>query len=503
MAELTLHKNQFIFKCNFEERLLAKDAGFRWDSVKKFWYTPSMVVAAKLRQFGNDEVKSKINSSLLSITPWTQPLPPPPLGLTIMPHQEIAIRFALERTNSYLALDPRLGKTICAAMLLRSFILSRTPGETAVYICPPFLVQNVKEEFDKWCPEYPITIIPDSTLSREKNAIPFPGFRFVFIDEAHRFKNDTAKRTKALFGDTKTAGLLTPFKKKIFMSGTPMPNRPMELFPVLSYCAPELIDHMNKFQYGRRYCAGYQNDWGWDFSGASNLGELKQRIEPFMLRQRREDVLDLPPKVEEVFTVSADMSPRLSEMNKDLGRRYGTIEDLIKHRLALSTGKDVAEELHTSSYRRLLGREKIKPAVELIESILDETNENLLVFAYHKEVIELLVNHLKSHRPIVITGDTPVGDRQSLVKTYQRNQSHKLLIGNYLALGVGFTIPKADRVIFVEYDWVPGNNEQASDRAVHMDKKTSVLVQYICYKDSLDKAVIETLLRKRKAIGQI
>lgn len=517
-------QGQFFLQCSFEERALPKAAGFRWDSARKFWYTPDSAVAVKLRDYGTESAKHQIDRLLVTVSPWTTPLPHPPEGLSLLPHQIPSILFSLERNRSYLGLDPGLGKTIIAARIAAAL------GRLVVYICPPFLTRNVEEEFRKWAPgtrvaRYGTTphslgvqvlIVPDSIILRPQTKIDIEKFisnskdPVLFVDEAHRYKNEYTKRTLSLFGARSRDGSVIPgivdlFPRQIYMSGTPVPNRPMELYPILSKVAPETIDFMNKFEYGKKYCAGYRNQFGWDFLGASNVPELARRViaptGPFMLRLRKE-LLDLPPKLEEVFIISEDMSPRLAEMNMRLEEDYDSAEDIIKHQIATSVGKN-ADELPIATYRRILGYEKLDAACEYISSLLDETDESILVFAFHKDAIAGLVRRLDEYHPLCITGATPMGERHELVKQFQNDSSRRLMIGNYLAMGTGFTLTKATRVIFVEFSYVPGENDQASDRAHRIGQKGSVLVQYMVYADSIDKKVIETLLRKRKTTQQI
>jgi SWI/SNF-related matrix-associated actin-dependent regulator of chromatin subfamily A-like protein 1 len=509
---LGFKNDEFIAKCTYEEREILRDYGFQWDSEQKFWCTQNPAVAAKLGAYATDKAKFKIAKSLIEVTPWLEPLPPSPLKLK--PYQIEAIHFALERNRSYLALDPGLGKTAVAA------VVSKALPHKVLYITPPFLIGNVKAEFAKWAPDMRVAtlrddemaiihaevlVVPDSIILNKDilnyflHLSIFKKFA-VIIDEAHRFKTPEAKRTKAL------NTFLDWFDKIVFMSGTPMPNRPMELFPILSNYAPEVIDFKNWFQFGQRYCNGKKTEYGWDFTGASNVAELSQKMVfpsgPFMLRMRK-DLLNLPPKIEEVFVLADDETPRLAKMGASIGNAYATIDDLIKKRLAAQVNTPDGEDLHTSKYRHLLGLEKATAALDYLKSILNETEENILLFAFHKDVIKFVADKLEHFQPLVVTGDTPSEKRLEAVNLFQNENSRRIIIGNYFALGIGFTITKADRVIFLEYDWCPGTNDQASDRAHRMGRKETVLVQYITYKNSLDKAVIETLLRKRSALKHV
>lgn len=506
MATLTRDKDIFVFHCSFAEREIPKRAGFRWDPDAKKWYSYDLAAAVRLREYSDNAAKSFLNRHCLQVSPWPNPLPQPPKGLALLPHQVQALQFALGRNHSYLGLDPGLGKTPVAAMI------ARATGGRVVYICPPFLLYNVMAEFRRWGAEDLIYVFPDSLLNREDthDIIRRLGkgawAKTIIVDEAHRFKNPESKRTQALFGKGRLDGLVQHFPRQVYMSGTPMPNRPIELFPVLAKAAPETIDHMDYFKFGLRFCAGRRTDYGWDFSGASNMAELNERVihpaGPFMLRMKKE-LLNLPPKIEEVFVVSADLSPRLAQMDKGLGEAYANVEDLIKHQLAKADGRESGAELHTATYRRLLGVEKIKASADYIKSILDETTDAVLVFAFHKEVIAGLTEALKAHLPLVIDGSVKPEERHAKVKTFQESSAHRLVIANYVAGGIGFTMTKANRVLMVEFSWVPGDNDQAGDRAHRIGQTQSVLVQYVVYKDSLDKAVIETLLRKRKALQYV
>lgn len=524
MAKLILDEHgHFVFRCAFPERQFAKDAGLRWDANLKRWWTPDVSVAARLRVYADGKAKTKIASTTVNITPWTEPLPS--AAKRLYGYQREALRFALERDKAYLRLAPGLGKTAVAACAIDALMA------TAVYITPPFLALNVIEEFHAWAPmlrvvelrELPsvrdfflvdVLVVPDSQLFKERKLIRDFAKWFsktgpvLIVDEAHRFKNLDSQRTLALFGGIKAKlgivpGILPLFSRAYFLSGTPMPNRPMELYPVLSKVAPELIDHMGQFDFGRRYCAGYRSRFGWNFSGASNMEELQRRIVhpdgPFILKMDK-DVLDLPPKIEEALIVGKDMSPRLTKLDADIGKLYGP-EDVLKKQV--SAGKD---ELHLAEYRRLLGQEKVKPAAEYIKALLEETSESLLVFAYHKDVIHGLSKALghDGHRaPLVITGATPMAERHRIVKAFQQHPRRRLLIGNYDAMGVGFTLTKASRVLFVEYSWVPGVNDQAADRAHRIGQKKTVLVQYMVHRNSLDQKILAALLKKRTAISYV
>lgn len=458
------------------------------------------------------------------VTPWNDEVPRPPKGLEFLSIQPTAVRFVLERERCYLALEQGLGKTICAATIARVF------KKAIVYLCPPFLVENVVNEFKRWSPELKVgvygkpmvsppgvLIIPDSILIRGGVYDDVVGFlrywgefiSILIVDEAHRYKNDTAKRTKALFGYASklptlhTEPLTRLFNRVVLMSGTPMPNSPIEMYGVFHNQVPELIGNMDRFRYGKRYCNAYRKGkFGWDYSGSSNEAELQRRIiypkGQYMLRIRK-DSIDLPPKIESVFVVSDKMSPRLAALDKKIGQNYDADKDPLKAALQLEAKADI----HAMSYRRMLGLEKVRHALPYYENLMSDTKEKIIIFAHHTEVIDELSKALKKFNPLVITGQTPVSKRQHLVNQFQREDRYRIFIGNYKAMGVGFTLTAAERVLFHEFDYVPGTNNQASDRAHRIGQNKTVYVEYIVYQDSLDKKILEAVLKKSKSIAKI
>lgn len=498
---------RFVAQCTYAEREDPRGAGFKWDAGRREWFTTSPKVAARLRVYADKNAEKEISRIFLTETPWTGRFTYPADAGSPKEFQRRAARWAIPKNRSYLALRMGLGKTIVANLIRNALSIP------TLYVCPPSLVVNVEEEFKKWgtrvdisrYPNFPFLhgdhdfwILPDTMIGREmiqKRVREWADLHhlrgrqtLLFVDEAHRFKNAKTARTKALFGQ-----IFPHFDRAHFLSGTPMPSRPIELYPVLEAAAPETIDFMNQFQYGRKYCAGHHDGFGWDFTGASNVKELATRIIPkFMLRMDK-DVLDLPPLTEELLFIGDGMTAKTSDMDRKILALVSP-EDLMQGIITAKTNK---VELPIATYRRELGLEKVKPALAYLRDLLDESDESVLVFAYHKAVIAELTAGLSQFDPIVITGETPTKIRQDLVKSFNAKES-RLFIGNYLAAGVGLNMTAATRVVFVEFSWVPADNDQARDRAHRIGQNDPVLVQYMIFKDSIDRKVMETVFNKRR-----
>lgn len=520
---LEFRNNVFIASCSFIERNIPREAGFKWNPHARVWYTNSIRVAAGLRDYATPEAENKLSERLINVSPWTAPLPSQ--SKDFLPHQIPALDFVLTRSASYLALDPGLGKTPIAAVAASALFHYEAGLMACVYVTPPFLVRNVEREFKRWAPDLKVGVLnsktsehdhkrvhvlllPDTFVAQAWTPLVLKEFlgdlpaRLLIVDEAHRFKNDTAQRTRELVG---TNGVFKLFNRSVCLSGTPMPNRPIELFTVLNAFAPEVIGFREKIDYAKRYCAATYTDMGWDMSGASNLDELRKAMVapegPYMLRMTKA-LLNLPPKIEQVFLLSADMPSKVAPLDQAVSKILDG-EDTMRDDLANLSGLDPAALQQVSVYRRVLGEYKAKDVLPFIKSILEETNEAIIVFAYHRQAIDTLATGLKEYQPFIITGDTPQAKRDAQVVEFRDNKARRLFIGNYLAMGVGFPMQRADRVVFVEYSWVPGENQQASDRPHRIGRTETVLVQYVTYAGSLDESVLRTNLNKMKTIENI
>jgi SNF2 family DNA or RNA helicase len=437
--------------------------------------------------------------------------------LTPKHFQPDGARFMLERNRSYLAADAGTGKTIMAALAINA------SGRRAVYFCPPFLAVNTRIMLSAWnthdarvaiyggddridhhVKEADILIVPDSLIADPLGARLDLWDRagemarsgaMAFVDEAHRYKTIDSQRTESLTGEW---GLLRGFERIAFMSGTPIPNgKPKELYPIISRFAPETINYRSYNSFGMHYCAGFYDGWGYDFEGRSNVPELFGNLRrTFMLRIKKADVLkELTPRTSELVILADDLPAQAAKLDRQMLSKYSSHEDLAK--------RTIAPDSPEATYLRLLGHAKAPLAVAFIKGELAETDESALVFARHIDVVALLAKGLAKYKPLVITGQTPKAVRQKLVDAFQSKREHRVFIGNVDACGVGFTLTKATRVFHVEPSWVPGVNSQAADRADRIGQEFAVHEQFLVFKNSRDRAILESNLRKSATSDQL
>ena len=363
-------------------------------------------------------------------------------------------------------------------------------ARTILVICSASIKYNWKKEAIKWgYDERDIHILDNKNIK----AMPETGmfiinydlcwrknyarvllrrcFDVLICDEAHYLKNHKSKRAKAVWLSNGYADIST---YRWMMTATPVLNRPVELHAMLAKLCPERLGgYKNYIPYTQRYCEGKDGKWGYEATGAENLEELAGRLEGFMLRRTR-DVL--PDK-----TLQKIYLPFSKEIEKHL-----------------FTGEE------NESIRRKIGLGKVEPSAEHIKNIL-ESEDKIVVFAYHTDVILGLEVALKEYNPVVLRGATPTKKRQEVVDRFQEDPKCRVFIGQIQAAGEGIDGLQhaASLGVFVEIAHTPGIIRQAIGRLYREGQKRPCLFQFLMVEGTVDEQVLDNTLFKDKNIKTI
>jgi SWI/SNF-related matrix-associated actin-dependent regulator 1 of chromatin subfamily A len=406
--------------------------------------------------------------------------------MTLFPHQEEAKQFLLANRRCILADQPRVGKTLPAA----AAALQHLP---AIIVCPAIAKTVWEAAFNKLDPSIPVRVINGKKQAAEiicsgvtivnydilSSVTTFSGIKTVVIDECHRLKNNKAIRTKA-------AMLMMKKIDRVYaLSGTPIPNRPIELWPILHGLG---IYRGGWFDFAARYAKMWSAPWGMDVSGASNIPELKALMRPHVLRRKKEDIF-MDYKQPQVSLVTFDLPVDKREQQFDA-------DALVANPNALMAFEGLAEIM------REAGMRKIKAASEFISDLL-QSGEPIVVFAHHKDVVHGLVEELKDHKPVVVVGDTPSAKRTENIAAFQSGQT-KVIVGNIAAMSEGVDLSAADTIVFVECTWSTSALEQASSRVENINKNGAKPIIYLLtIRASLDHNVLAKVLKKQNIVNQI
>lgn len=138
----------------------------------------------------------------------------------------------------------------------------------------------------------------------------------------------------------------------------------------------------------------------------------------------------------------------------------------------------------------------------LKETLLEEA-EKVVVFAYHKEIIDKLYDALKTFTPVKLYGGMSDRQKNESVLRFQTDPAVRVFIGQITAAGTGLTLTAANTVLFAELDWVPGNVTQAEDRCHRMGQRDTVRILHIVLRNSVDGRMVRALVEKQKIIERV
>ena len=334
-----------------------------------------------------------------------------------------------------------------------------------------------------WRPNRRLLIVNYDILSGWVDLLKFLRPSLVMIDECHVIKNRGAKRTKAVRELCKRVPFI------IGMSGTPMTNRPIELFSILSLLRKDRFDNFYKFAW--RYCNPKHNGYGWDYTGSKNLGELhKQLSQTCMIRRKKRDVLkDLPAKSRFVVPMAVQLK-EYTYAEKHFAKWYE------------EQGKDRSKAIQIvkiGELKRIAAKLRLASSQEWIKNFLESSDSKLIVFAVHKKIIEPLRKRF-GNSCVVIDGSIVGQQRQNAVDKFQKSSSVRLLIGNIQAAGLGLNLTAADTVAFVEMGWTPGEHTQAEDRIHRIGQRNAASCYYHVAEGTIEEDLCRILQGKQKVL---
>ncbi len=586
----------YIANIAFQERAMFADAHWVFSETRKRWVTSDPDKAFAFKAFTSQAAHDALLAWLASEDGAVQlsratdadidvPVPP---GLAYDPFQVAGIAYAHTRKDTLIADPPGLGKTIQAIG-----VSNYNPWiKRVLVVCPGGLKKNWSREWEKWDVKG-LTVgmarsVTKSSVAKDEQGNTIKGFNgksvrrswtehfwpdtqvvvvsyemlpdfeaeirnmtwdMLVCDEAQKLVSEGTIRTRHVLGagahtkKIKVDGKITkkriptvtpiPAKKRLFLTGTPIMSRPLDVWTLCKACDPHGLGN-NWMTFVYTYCAAHTNFGRLDTSGASNLDKLQRGLrKAFMVRRNKADVLkDLPPKRRQLIELPADGLAKLVDREVSamarvrealrayeaaalgielpppedwtglwdvLERRFGGLAhlDYAERAKHLTPAEQVAFE-EMSQARKDLAAAKIPMVVEHLENLLS-SGEKVICFCVHTEVAQALRE--KFPGCAFITGKVAMDKRQDEVDRFQDDPTCNLLVGNLTAAGVGFTMTASSTVVCAELDWVPSVMEQAEDRAWRRGQKNAVLVQHLVVEGSLDAHLVEVLLAKQEIVS--
>jgi SWI/SNF-related matrix-associated actin-dependent regulator 1 of chromatin subfamily A len=574
---ITFQSNEFRAYESFAQKDAVKAAGWRWagfdrkdgGEVGKFWYTTNPAIAAMFAQFTDESCREKLailanhmdQARDMSRAPDADIDIPLPEGLhpltgkpfALLPYQRAGVAYALtafgftycqnswvetdsskSRYGCLIADEPGLGKTVeTAAIINAAPVIFRR----VLIICPASLRLNWRRELGWWLidkrlvdiangdylPKTDTLIINYDLLKRHADALRKERWDLVVADEAHALKNPKAQRTQYVVGHKlgkrpkkdEQEVVPIPCKRALFLTGSPILNRPVELWPLANFLDP--ATWTSWWTYVHEFCAAYQDRWGLKVDGASNLGKLQDILRrTIMVRRLKKDVLkELPPKRRQVIVLPANDCAGVVAAEREAWKRHEENLEALRVAVELSKASDNPEDYkkavlalregatlaftEMARFRHDTAMAKLPLAIEHIRECLESGIGKLILFSHHHDVQNALAKEFGAEA-VLHRGGLDDKVKQDAVDSFQNDPTVKVFNGSIKASGLGITLTAGSHEMFLEEDWSPTWITQCEDRAHRIGQEESLLIQHIVLEDSIDVDMAQRMIEKQEII---
>lgn len=434
-------------------------------------------------------------------------------------HQKEATRIQCYKHYTLLSFEQGLGKSMSA--LLPSLILN-TP--ITLIIVPNSLKYNWREEMTKtWQSRFGYSVPENqiSILSSGGKSIGATNERFIIInydmvekfyeylltknikriiiDECHYIKNRDAKRTKII--KTLSYKLNQVAKCSVsFLSGTPAPNKVIDIFSYLEISRHPWGADYKKFL--NNFCWTKPTQYGVKITEGKNLEQLSHDIENYMIRRLKSECLDLPPK----RYIKIDFE------NEEYDREYQEAFNELLKKIMNTPGRSADAMSCLNVLQIITSKAKVKPCIELAENIISDVTvdvkgkehpKKVAIMCNFKEPLFLLQKYFGDKCVMVYGGVSDPEVRMSLVNKFKNDDNCQVFLGQTTAAGVGLNLTECSDVIFLNFPYTRAEIEQAADRFHRIGTIHSVNVYFSVLVGKIDELIYDIVVGKYKDISKL
>lgn len=335
----------------------------------------------------------------------------------------------------------------------------------------------------------------------------------IIADEVHKAKNRKAAQTKAL--------KKLRARARTGLSGTPMINRPDELWSILDWLYKGKFGGYWKFYH--KFCKFYVDEYGYKHvTGPRNEHILRNAIDKFFVRHLKEDddvEIDLPSKYWTEWPVELGPKQRraYNAMKSDMLTWLGQQEDqplaapvviakLIRlQQLALSHGEIIMQPQKDDEPKPVFIPSMPSAKIDALLEIIDELDGRpVVVFSQFSKMINLTEQVLeeKGIETVKITGDVSSENREAYIERFQAGEV-QVFLATIGAGGIGITLHRASTAVFLDRDWSPAYNQQAEDRLHRIGQTQAVQIIDLIAEDTVDRGRHQRLEMKKEWIRRV
>jgi SWI/SNF-related matrix-associated actin-dependent regulator 1 of chromatin subfamily A len=355
-----------------------------------------------------------------------------------------------------------------------------------------------------------------SRLSARRQAV-------LILDEAHFLKEATASRSKQVFGRD---GLVHQADRAWCLTWTPAPNHPGELWILLYVLG---VTKLTNAEFLDRYTTNREQKIKTPrggqitqtvVTGGKNLDELRSLLSTIMLRRKKADVMtDLPKILFSDIVVEGKEPPREvwemyfsnyllqpKQFHVDIAQQTRLLDTVAGDMGLGADGMQVLGGLQNQvkSLRQWIGLQKVPAVIDLVSAELAAgAYDKIVIFGVHRAALVELRDGLKKFGAVLLFGGTPNEKRDRNIKRFQTDPKCRVFVGQTVAAGTAITLTAAAQVLFIEHDWVPGNNAQAVMRVHRIGQTRQVTCRTVGMAGSIDEKIQRKLKQKMRTLAEV
>ena len=405
-----------------------------------------------------------------------------------------------------LADDMGLGKTIQVIALLSHLKRSQKLEKPVLIVVPLTVLFNWKNELQRFAPplkvltyqgqkpdreqlynsfqEFDVILISYGILLQDRNKLSAIRWEYAILDESQKIKNPLTKTYQAV-------SKLRAFHR-LCLTGTPIENSPQDLWAQFNFLNPGIFGTLKQFE--ARFTSN-----GDSRKDAHDL--LRKIIHPFILRRRKEEVLEELPERTNIIQY-IEMTPEQSQIYRQWLEYYGNqifervdTNGIQKSRIKILEALTYLRQLacHPAIFQNTVDlRESGKMVLleEMLEELIEEGHK-VLIFSQFVRFLKLTRQLLDEKKWAYEYMDGSTRKREQVIRNFQTNPNISIFLISLKTGGLGLNLTAADYVIHLDPWWNPAVEQQASDRAHRIGQTNRVFVYKYIVKDSVEEKILQ------------
>jgi superfamily II DNA or RNA helicase len=431
------------------------------------------------------------------------------LSVELLPYQMDGIAFAVGAGRAILADDMGLGKTIQGIGVAELF--AQLAGiRRVLVVCPATLksqwrneiakfsgrssqivVGSAQERVAQYNSDCFFTICNYEQVVRDQAVIEAAQWDLIILDEAQRIKNWESKTSRVM------KGLRSRFA--LVLTGTPLENRLEELFNVVSFVDDRRLGPAYRFLHRHRVV-----DENGRVQGYQSLDELRERLQPILLRRTRASVMrELPERTTEIVRITPTQEQfEISDANvaaaaRIAAKKFLTEMDLLRLQQHLLMARMAADSTFLVNKEEPSYSSKLECLDGLLQQLLDEPDRKIVLFSEWTTMLNLIEPLIAKHggQFVRLDGKVPQQKRQQLVHQFQTDPNCRVILMSNAGT-TGLNLQAANTVINVDLPWNPAVLEQRVARAHRMGQRQPVHVYLLVTEQTIEERMLGTLSAK-------